>query len=320
VWSIGSQRKNSKMHEAACLDLMDPYQVGRPPEKLHQGCLIHAKLRLAICILFLSRYDNNCVSFGFWLWHAMCVCAHAWWFQRSYVCVVDDCQASYRRKDHLNRHLLQHQGKTFKCPVENCSTEFSLQSNVKRHVEEIHDDSSTCDKTHKQHTCPEIGCGKVFRFVSQLRKHEDSHGRLSSFWFSVWVSEFPWIFVRHFIVKDVWHNFEESLYLAVKLESVDVLCLEPGCMKHFTNVQCLQAHVKSSHQYMTCETCGTKQLKNNIKRHMRTHEPLSSPKTLFQCEFKGCSCTFSRVRLLILKHVSCKFQMNSQSGYKLNFF
>ena len=99
------------------------------------------------------------------------------------MCVVDDCQASYRRKDHLSRHLLQHQGKTFKCPVENCSTEFSLQSNVKRHVEEIHDDSSTstCDKTHKQHTCPEIGCGKVFKFASQLRKHEDSHGRLSSF-------------------------------------------------------------------------------------------------------------------------------------------
>nr|XP_007148921.1 hypothetical protein PHAVU_005G025300g [Phaseolus vulgaris]ESW20915.1 hypothetical protein PHAVU_005G025300g [Phaseolus vulgaris] len=176
--------------------------------------------------------------------------------ERPYVCVVDDCQASYRRKDHLSRHLLQHQGKTFKCPVENCSTEFSLQSNVKRHVEEIHDDSSTstCDKTHKQHTCPEIGCGKVFKFASQLRKHEDSH---------------------------------------VKLESVDVVCLEPGCMKHFTNVQCLQAHVKSTHQYMTCETCGTKQLKKNIKRHLRTHEPISSPET-FRCDFKGCSCTFSR--------------------------
>jgi len=97
-----------------------------------------------------------------------------------------------------------------------------------------------------------------------------------------------------------------------------VVCLEPGCMKHFTNVQCLQAHVKSTHQYMTCETCGTKQLKKNIKRHLRTHEPISSPET-FRCDFKGCSCTFSRVRLLILKHISCKFQLNSQCGYMLNF-
>ncbi|KAK8467172.1 hypothetical protein PHAVU_008G270400 [Phaseolus vulgaris] len=127
---------------------------------------------------------------------------------------------------------------------------------MKRHVEEIHDDSSPAvtDKSHKQHVCPEIGCGKVFRFASQLKKHEDSH---------------------------------------VKLESVDVVCLEPGCMMHFTNVQCLKAHVNSSHQYMTCDICGSKQLKKNIKRHLRSHEPDSSSLETFQCEFKGCSCTFS---------------------------
>lgn len=108
-----------------------------------------------------------------------------WWFQRPFVCAVDDCQASYRRKDHLTQHLLQHEGKIFKCPVENCNSEFSLQSNMKRHTEEIHDDSSTTtssDKSHKQHMCPEIGCGKVFRYASQLQKHEDSHGRFCSFW------------------------------------------------------------------------------------------------------------------------------------------
>uniref|UniRef100_A0A0R0L3F4 C2H2-type domain-containing protein n=1 Tax=Glycine max TaxID=3847 RepID=A0A0R0L3F4_SOYBN len=178
--------------------------------------------------------------------------------ERPFVCAVDDCQASYRRKDHLTQHLLQHEGKIFKCPVENCNSEFSLQSNMKRHTEEIHDDSSTTtssDKSHKQHMCPEIGCGKVFRYASQLQKHEDSH---------------------------------------VNLESVDMVCLEPGCLKHFPNVQCLQAHVKSSHQYMTCDICGTKQLKKNIKRHLRSHEAEGSSSETFQCEFKGCSCTFSR--------------------------
>lgn len=175
--------------------------------------------------------------------------------ERPFACTVDDCQANYRRKDHLTRHLLQHQGKTFKCPVENCNIEFSLQGNMKRHVEEIHDDSSTSiwDKSPKQFVCSEIGCGKVFRYASRLQKHESSH---------------------------------------VKLESVDVVCLEPGCMKHFTNVQCLQAHVKSSHQYITCDICGTKQLKKNIKRHLRSHEASSSLET-FQCEFKGCCCSFS---------------------------
>ncbi|KAK7271489.1 hypothetical protein RJT34_27437 [Clitoria ternatea] len=176
--------------------------------------------------------------------------------ERPHVCPVNDCQASYRRKDHLTRHLLQHEGKTFKCPFENCNLDFSLKGNMKRHVNEFHDGSSTStsDKSPKQYVCPEIGCGKVFRFASRLQKHEDSH---------------------------------------VKLESVDVVCLEAGCMKHFTNAQCLKAHVKSCHQYVTCDTCGTKQLKKNIKRHLCSHEAGSSSET-FQCEFKGCNSTFSK--------------------------
>ncbi|XP_004498336.1 transcription factor IIIA [Cicer arietinum] len=175
--------------------------------------------------------------------------------ERPYVCSLEDCNASYRRKDHLNRHLLQHKGKTFKCPIENCKSDFSLQSNLKRHIDEIHDENSTSvsSENQKQFVCPEIGCGKVFRYASQLQKHEDSH---------------------------------------VKLETIDVVCLEPGCMKHFTNAECLKAHVKSCHQHMTCETCGSKQLKKNMKRHLRTHEA-SSPSKVFQCEFEGCDCTFS---------------------------
>ncbi|XP_020971885.1 transcription factor IIIA isoform X2 [Arachis ipaensis] len=174
--------------------------------------------------------------------------------ERPYVCTVDDCQASYRRKDHLTRHLLQHEGKTFKCPMENCNLIFSIKGNMARHVKEIHDEGSTSTNVEsKQFVCPEIGCGKVFKFASKLRKHEDSH---------------------------------------VKLQSVDVVCLEPGCMKHFTNNQCLKEHIESCHQYVTCDTCGSRQLKKNIKRHLCTHE---ADKSLaeFKCEFKGCSCKFS---------------------------
>ncbi|KAJ1413494.1 Zinc finger C2H2-type [Sesbania bispinosa] len=169
-------------------------EVGRPLEKLHQGCLSHAlfKMRLA----------------------------------RPYICTIDDCQASYRRKDHLTRHLLQHEGKIFKCPIENCSRDFAFKGNMTRHVKEFHSKDST----------------------------------LTGF--------------------------------KVKLESVEVVCLYPGCMKHFTNVQCLRAHTKSCHQYVTCETCGKKQLKNNIKRHLRKHKNGSSSE-VFPCEYKGCSCTLS---------------------------
>lgn len=93
---------------------------------------------------------------------------------------MDDCQSSYRRKDHLNRHLLQHQGKLFECPVDNCKSRFTIQGNMKRHANEFHDndDESPASDVEgkKQYVCPEIGCGKVFKYVSKLRKHEDSHG------------------------------------------------------------------------------------------------------------------------------------------------
>lgn len=98
--------------------------------------------------------------------------------QRPFNCPVDDCSSSYRRKDHLTRHLIQHQGKLFTCAVKNCNRRFAFQGNMKRHMKELHNDESSSDseRGQKQYVCHENGCGKVFNFASKLRKHEDSHG------------------------------------------------------------------------------------------------------------------------------------------------
>ncbi|PPD92551.1 hypothetical protein GOBAR_DD10509 [Gossypium barbadense] len=198
-------------------------EVGRPPEKLHQVSLGHA----------------------------------VWYLKRPFVCLVDDCHASYRRKDHLNRHLLQHQGKLFSCPIETCNSKFAFQGNMKRHVKEFHDeDSSSFDAaSQKQYVCQEVGCGKVFKFSSKLKKHEDSHE-------------------------------------VHKLDSVEAFCSEPSCLKYFTNEQCLKAHVQSCHQYINCQICGAKQLKKNIKRHLRSHESGVASERI-KCDFGGCLHTFS---------------------------
>ncbi|GMP91524.1 hypothetical protein CsSME_00042192 [Camellia sinensis var. sinensis] len=176
--------------------------------------------------------------------------------ERPFTCPLDDCNSSYRRKDHLTRHLLQHQGKLFECPVENCNSRFAFQGNMKRHVKEFHEEessSSNGDNGPKQYICQEIGCGKEFKYASKLRKHEASH---------------------------------------VELVTVETFCSEPGCMKNFTNLQCLKAHLQSCHRHITCEVCGTKQLKKNIKRHLRTHEAGCSSERI-NCNFKGCQHTFS---------------------------
>ncbi|KAF3535737.1 hypothetical protein F2Q69_00020543 [Brassica cretica] len=194
--------------------------------------------------------------------------------ERPFACYVDDCTSSYRRKDHLNRHLLTHKGKLFKCPVGNCKSEFSVHGNIGRHVKKFHrkDDTgngdsnkentgngdphpSECSTGQKKLVCKEKGCGKAFKYPSQLQKHQDSH---------------------------------------VKLDSVEAFCSEPGCMKYLTNEECLKAHIRSSHQHINCEICGSKHLKKNIKRHLRTHEEDSSSPGEFKCEVEGCSSTFSK--------------------------
>ncbi|KAL1553919.1 transcription factor IIIA-like [Salvia divinorum] len=171
--------------------------------------------------------------------------------ERPFICPVDDCHSSYRRKDHLTRHMLQHEGKLFECTFEGCKQIFTLQGNMTRHVKEFHDESASAEV--KQHACSEHGCGKVFKYLSKLKKHEDSH---------------------------------------VKLDSVEAFCAEPGCMKYFSNERCLKEHIRACHQHVTCDQCGTKQLKKNIKRHMRMHEEGPSLERI-KCSFKGCTLTFS---------------------------
>ncbi|KAF8725719.1 hypothetical protein HU200_020268 [Digitaria exilis] len=152
--------------------------------------------------------------------------------ERPFACHVEGCPLRYSRKDHLNRHLLTHQGKLFVCPIEGCDRKFNIKGNMHRHVQEIHkDDSPRQDK--KEFICPEVNCGKIFEYASKLKKHEESH---------------------------------------VKLDYTEVICCEPGCMKAFTNVECLKAHNQSCHQHVQCDVCGTKQLRKNFKRHYQMHE------------------------------------------------
>ncbi|CAO2824178.1 unnamed protein product [Amaranthus hypochondriacus] len=154
--------------------------------------------------------------------------------ERPFSCSVNDCNASYRRKDHLNRHMLQHEGKLFKCPIENCNKEFVVHSNVSRHVREFHKDKPKCysEKGPDKHVCQETGCGKEFKYASQLQKHAESH----------------------------------------VLKSSETFCGDPKCMMSFSNLEGLREHIRTCHQYVKCEVCRTKHLRKNYKRHLQTHE------------------------------------------------
>ncbi|KAJ4820854.1 Transcription factor IIIA [Rhynchospora pubera] len=173
--------------------------------------------------------------------------------EKPFSCPIEDCKSSYGRKDHLNRHLLSHQGKAFCCPVESCSSKFVIKGNLNRHVKEFHECPDRRQQKQKEFVCQEVGCGKTFRFASKLATHEESH---------------------------------------VKLDCCEVICMEVGCMKHFSNADCLKEHMISCHSCITCVICGKKQLKKNMKRHQRTHEEgTASPE--IKCSFDECKATFS---------------------------
>lgn len=157
----------------------------------------------------------------------------------------------------MTRHLLQHQGIVFKCPIESCSHESAYVSSVNRHLKEFHEDNVAPEvECQKQFVCPKDGCRKVFRYASRLQKHEDFH---------------------------------------VKLDSIEAYCAELGCMKSFTNKQCLTAHRQSCHKYIKCEICGKRKLRKNIKQHLRQKHESEGPQKTIQCMHESWTKVFSSI-------------------------
>lgn len=103
---------------------------------------------------------------------------------------------------------------------------------------------------------------------------------------------------------------------AVKFETTEAFCCE--CMESFSNAECLKAHILSSHQYVNCEICGSKQLRKNIKRHLRSHGAKPSPNLeVIKCHFPNCEHVLSTVRSISTLTLDVCLGASTYFGLKL---
>ncbi|KAH8968480.1 hypothetical protein BDL97_03G129800 [Sphagnum fallax] len=215
--------------------------------------------------------------------------------QRPFACTFIGCEKTYKRGDHLNRHMLTHGGKRFLCPYKGCGQAFTMNSNLQRHLRGHEQRFPTTTTTSSQvfgggfpaaaHfsenervECLEPGCGRLFLSPWGLRGHEfHAHGKRLA-------CPEPGC-GKAFRFPSCLQTHQEHVHGKMSAEDMTTVCLEPGCGETFQGVTELRLHKKASHSSVVCDICGMSMMRTSLKQHLVTHEDETR---LFPCSFPGC--------------------------------
>lgn len=165
----------------------------------------------------------------------------------------NQCDKSFGRKNHLERHLNSHKTdldkpyhcqycnkgvttmqqlkrheithtKSFECPYEGCTESFYKHPQLRSHILSFHLEKLTCKH-----------CGKKFQRPNRLESHMQKH-----------------------------HNPNVKLPYA---------CTFSGCLKHFKTWTQLTLHVKNDHPKLQCKICDKFCVgEDGLDMHMKIHD------------------------------------------------
>ncbi|KAL9240051.1 hypothetical protein vseg_014312 [Gypsophila vaccaria] len=190
-----------------------------------------------------------------------------------------ECGACFKKPAHLKQHMLSHSfERPFVCPVDDCNAGYRRKDHLNRHL---------LQHEGKLFQCPVENCSTEFSVHGNIARHlKDFHERIP-----VHKEQKKHVCQIAECGKEFKYASQLQKHEESHVECSETFCADPSCMKTFANRERLSDHMRSCHQYIICEVCGSKHLRKNYKRHLQSHDDSSTE--VLKCNFEGCEHSFT---------------------------
>lgn len=233
----------------------------------------------------------------------------------------DQCQQTFRKRDHFDRHRFGHTGvKEYRCPEADCGKEYTNRTHLNRHIRANHGERQV--QPVNVFRCKHATCGKTFGTEQSMRRHYELKHVLGKSWSCGECGERFWrkLQLKQHSVKHTGqypHRCDLCEKGFINLKSLrnhrttHALHRCDSCPAEFSRWTDLVAHRKLQHATLyQCEVCQSKfPSKKNLKAHAKVHEKRQDgdDQEVFQCPWDGCPKFYDYERNL-MAHIRSKHE------------